>query len=360
MGKRTNTAVWMDKHQRWQIKVQKDGIRKTFYSSKPGRTGQREANAKADAWLDEGVVNSNIKVKDVFALYLEDLKLRTSKGNWRPLDQRANKWILPVIGSLKLSALTDQKLQDVINRAFSEGELSKKSLCNLRADMTSLLKFCRKSKLTAYVPEDIIIPARATKTNKAILQPEELRILLTESLTTTKAGRCVEEPYINGYRLQVLTGLRPGELLGLRKSDRKGNVIHVQRSINIDGEVTSGKNENARRDVILGEEAQKVWDDQASRVSADELFPGISSQNYWAHLRMYCDRWGLTRVSPYGLRHTFVSIAKTLPEGLVKDLVGHSKQMDTFGVYGHALNNDNGRIQVAIDSRFLELLADVK
>lgn len=30
MGKRVNTAVWLEKQQRWQIKVQKDGVRKTF------------------------------------------------------------------------------------------------------------------------------------------------------------------------------------------------------------------------------------------------------------------------------------------------------------------------------------------
>lgn len=36
--KRTNTAVWMEKQKRWQIKVQKDGERRTFYSFKPGRT----------------------------------------------------------------------------------------------------------------------------------------------------------------------------------------------------------------------------------------------------------------------------------------------------------------------------------
>lgn len=27
MGKRVNTAVWLEKQQRWQIKVQKDGVR---------------------------------------------------------------------------------------------------------------------------------------------------------------------------------------------------------------------------------------------------------------------------------------------------------------------------------------------
>ncbi len=54
MGLRTNTAAWLPNQQRWQIKVQKDGVRKTFTSSKPGRTGQREANAKADALAGRG------------------------------------------------------------------------------------------------------------------------------------------------------------------------------------------------------------------------------------------------------------------------------------------------------------------
>lgn len=46
MSKRTNTAQWQEKFQRWRIAVQKDGVRKFFYSSTPGRNGQREANRK--------------------------------------------------------------------------------------------------------------------------------------------------------------------------------------------------------------------------------------------------------------------------------------------------------------------------
>mgnify|MGYP000375794216 FL=1 len=44
--KRTNTAQWYDKQKHWQIKVQKNGVRKSFYSSTPGRAGQREANGR--------------------------------------------------------------------------------------------------------------------------------------------------------------------------------------------------------------------------------------------------------------------------------------------------------------------------
>ena len=64
MGKRTNTARWTGKM--WRIDVQHDGTRKSFYSSRPGRTGQREANAKADAWLDDGI---NPRGERVAALY---------------------------------------------------------------------------------------------------------------------------------------------------------------------------------------------------------------------------------------------------------------------------------------------------
>ena len=49
MARRTNTAVWNTTLKQWKIGVQKDGVRKFFYSGTPGRTGQREANAKADA-----------------------------------------------------------------------------------------------------------------------------------------------------------------------------------------------------------------------------------------------------------------------------------------------------------------------
>lgn len=40
--KRTNTAKWSDKHRRWQINVQMDGKRRSFYSSTPGRTASRK------------------------------------------------------------------------------------------------------------------------------------------------------------------------------------------------------------------------------------------------------------------------------------------------------------------------------
>ena len=58
---------------------------------------------------------------------------------------------------------------------------------------------------------------------------------------------------------------------------------------------------------------------------------------YYNRWKTYCKTHGLTPISLYELRHTFVSVIKTLPAGTVKPLVGHSQDMDTFGVCAHAL-----------------------
>ena len=346
MGKRTNTAKWMENQHRWQINVQKDGIRRSFTSSKPGRTGQREANAKADAWLDDGIMSMSKRVRDVWPKFIDDLKSRTSIGNWRPINGIGDNWVIPNIGNIKIQSLNDQHLQSVINKANQENK-SKKTISNIRAAMVSFVKFCRKSKLCTYVPEDIIIPTSAPKKEKNILQPEELKVLL-------QAAKMDEEAA--AYALQVLTGLRPGELLALKKSDRHGDVLHIQRSINEYNEITSGKNDNAKRSVYLVSAAKNAWDLISSNVDGDDLFPGVSQQTYRYHLKRFCiDHQFSHFVTPYGLRHTFVSLAKTLPAGLVKEQVGHSSNMDTFGVYGHFVSTDNDHLGIALESLFSEI-----
>jgi len=89
MGKRTNTARWTGKM--WRIDVQQDGKRKSFYSSRPGRTGQREANAKADAWLDDGIAARAPRVADAGNLWLHEVEVTTCTTNYRPTESRWRK-----------------------------------------------------------------------------------------------------------------------------------------------------------------------------------------------------------------------------------------------------------------------------
>ena len=139
--KRTNTARWDEAKQYWKINVQRDGVRKSFYSGKPGRTGQREANKKADLWLDEGVENQKIKVDAAYKKYLEKVKSTTSAGNFRPVESRYINHIKPIIGMRTVSALDDADLQQIIDTAFTKHKLSKKTLNSLRGDLKAFLKF---------------------------------------------------------------------------------------------------------------------------------------------------------------------------------------------------------------------------
>lgn len=258
----------------------------------------------------------------------------------------------------KISSLTDQHLQDIINSAYAKG-LSKKSLCNLRATLVAFIKYCRKCKVTTYHPEDIIIPKGATSVRKQILQPEHLITLFTVD-TTVRANERVYDEYINAYRFQVLTGLRPGELLGLMWKDIKGNTVRIARSINVYGEITRGKNENAVRSFALTELSQKVLDEQSERSTDSHIFGNCKESAYRDSWKRYCEANAIPYVTPYELRHTFVSIAKSLPEGHLKSLVGHSKSMDTYGIYSHAINGEQQETAIMLNELFCILLQEKK
>ena len=60
--------------------------------------------------------------------------------------------------------------------------------------------------------------------------------------------------------------------------------------------------------------------------------------------------------SIHELRHTMISIVKSdIPETLLKQVVGHSKAMDT-GIYQHAVDGDAERASTLIDSVFNRIL----
>lgn len=359
MGKRVGTAKWMEKQNRWQIKVQKDGERRTFTSSKPGRTGQREANAKADAWLDDGIENANKRVSALLDEFIADLKARTSRSNWHGEEGRVKKWIKPQIGKFKMSQLTDQKLQNVINNAYQTANLSKKSLKNLRATLFAFCKYCRKNKISSFTPEDVVLPSNAISKEKRIIQPEDLKTFFTVDTTIFK-GKRIFEPYIYAFRFQIVTGLRPGEIIGLNRSgDIIGDIVSIKRAVNIYGEETAGKNQNSRRSFLLFPLAKTILNQQLEYDSSEgSLFKITSEQNYRQHLKRYCESNNIPYITPYELRHTFVSIAKNLPESSLKQLVGHSAAMDTYGVYAHQIAGEEKQTAENLESIFSDLLAE--
>lgn len=365
MGKRTNTAVWLEKYNRWQINVQKDGKRRSFTSSKPGRTGQREANAKADAWLDDNIDSTGSRVDELLNEYLEGVKATTSASNYRKEAYHVDSFIRPAIGYRKISSITERDLQEIIDKAYRKKdkktgetvERSKKTLTNIRATINAFLKMCRAKKITTLFPENLTIPKGARYKGTRILQPNDLTTLFSVD-TVTLYGKEVFDDYINAYRFCVLTGLRPGEARALRWEDITGNLVQIRGSINLYNEETRGKNDNAIRGFVMSEWAERVIEAQRGISQGPFVFNIQSLSTFRHRWQKYCESNGIQPVSLYALRHTFVSIVKTLPEGEVKSVVGHSKSMDTFGTYGHEIAGEGITTARDINALFVGLIGD--
>ena len=103
--------------------------------------------------------------------------------------------------------------------------------------------------------------------------------------------------------------------------------------------------------------ARRVLDTQREETgNTGSVFQITSEPHYYRRWKVYCAANGLTPCSLYELRHTFVSVVKTLPAGEVKGLVGHSEDMDTFGVYAHTLAGDAENTARAVNGVFLRVL----
>ena len=317
MKKRVNTAFW----------VEKNGTRKRFYSSTPGRTGQREANAKADAWLDDSIRDGRKKVATLYAEWVEELKLTCGTSYVEQCKKYGDYYILPVCGDIRIDELTEGDLQKAINMSFkkrclkkerqrrsSDKPLSRKTLMTIRSTEISFLKWCRRNRYSTMFPE-LSIPKNARMGKKKILQPTALKVLFDVD-TRLYYGKLVFDEYIYAYRFAVATGVRPGEAYEAQVALLKASDI----PLNYTTPLFQIPNQRA---------LFKRW----KKYQKDN---GIEPQ-----------------VTLYEMRHTFVSVESgVLTDSQLKMLVGHSKNMDTAGVYRHELDGQREDLAAATTAAF--------
>lgn len=375
---KTVEPTWNESQQRWVASAQANGRRKWFYSAKSGRSGRMEAKRKAERWLLELSEETNKSVTVVWTEFIKDLKERKGCGSSTvdQLTKFGRNYILPVCGEKPLCDLTEDDLQRVLDLSFvhggmaadstrqSKGNLSKKTLQGIRSAITQFVKWCRKRRYTSLVLEGLEIPHGAKAQQKRILQPDEVQKLFRCD-TRLYRGRPVFDDMVYSYRFAVVTGLRPGELMGLRIGDVSRLLVNVQGAVNYDDERTLGKNENAQRTFGLNEYAAELVRLQVNLLKTtgqptDEealLFPAYNQKSRYNRWKCYAESNGITAVSCYELRHTFVSIVHNLPDGDLRQLVGHSKSMDTLGTYAHKVKGSDARIASEVTGIFDAILA---
>lgn len=354
MRDRRNEAAWSDARGRWEIKVQRNGQRRAFYAAAPGKRGKLEAERKADAWIGGGLLADNVRFADLAAAWLATVSTANGTATKRTAKSLLDNWLLPRWGCRRVDTLTNADYDAAIAAAAAAGKA--KSTCGkLRELIGRIARYARRARVDMEQPYDVAIPPDATPpTERRILQPDDLRVLLTAP------DGC---HYLHAFRLCVVLGLRRGELLGLQWRDLDGDRLTVRRSINNNREITHGKTANARRCILLPEIAQRILADQRAMLRGKAIvspwvFPatnGGAACPYAVFLswQAYQRRHGLPEITMHELRHTMISHAKDgLPLTALKAVVGHSAAMDTVGVYGHAVDGDDAATAAAIDGIF--------
>lgn len=353
MPTRMNEAKWLEKYKRWQLNEQVNGVRKTFTSTTPGRAGKAVVNRKADEWVASQLVDSAAPVSAVWERWSKTL---TSADAIKKADTFWRNYVSTICEKKRMNDITEGTIQEIIDYAALKG-LAWKSISNIRATVSAFIKWARKNKYTNVSMDDISIPKTAKKSKKKILQPDDL----------VKMWNAPDALYSNLYKFDVLIGFRPGEVLGLQWTDIVGDRLHIQRSVNDDGEITGGKNENADRWIWLGEYELQIIEDQREALKHRHVIsPWIFPQPNGQHATQRAVRRGWKRfaaaagislgVTPYGLRHTFVSINNEMPEGLKQRRVGHAKNMDTEGVYGQSVEGEQKQAAEFVKERFDSIL----
>ncbi|MDE6456803.1 MAG: tyrosine-type recombinase/integrase, partial [Dysosmobacter sp.] len=193
-------------------------------------------------------------------------KLQVRASSYKTYQGFIRNHIKPALGDLPLEKLTAMDLQRLYKHLLESGRVecteSRNKSKGLSVKTVRNIKQMISSALNCAV-EQRLIPANPTKgCVLPKLERKEMKILPPESL-----GTFFEEARRSGvfelYYIDLATGLRRGELLGLKWTDidlSKG-IIHVRRQVlRQNGKVVEAplKTKNSYRNIAIGVDAIEV------------------------------------------------------------------------------------------------------
>lgn len=258
--------------------------------------------------------------------------------------------ITPNIGKIPLEKLSTMDLQKLYRRLMSNGRverieaehqpkgLSAKTVRNINQVISSAMDFAVAQKIITENPcKNVSLPKLEHKEMQTI-PAEQLQAFLAEA----KATGVYEMYYI-----ELATGLRRGELLGLKWSDIdwENGVITVRRQVaRVDGQIVEAplKTKNSYRAVSISPQAVEVLKTQKAKTNDEYVFPSpnggpISPDSVNNMLKRVLERAGIPKVRFHDLRHTFATIA--LQNGVdiktVSGMLGHFSAGFTLDTYAH-------------------------
>lgn len=270
----------------------------------------------------------------------------------------------PALGNLQLRDLTPRLLQQYYNYKAEEEGLSPKTIININLFLHKALSYAVTEGYIPSNPAASINLSRGTKPQIEILTRDEQAQLIRASY---------QHRYGVFVRLVLFTGLRLGELLGLRWEDidMQSNLLHVRRTLNrlnkikpSPGEPTTEiviqppKSQNSIRSIPLLPAVIQDLMNWKSIQRNDQVMMGeqyrdsgmivTNPSGGFIEPRTFKDQYdqilalaGLRHFTFHALRHTFAS--RAMEQGMdaktVSVLLGHASVSFTMDTYAHVLTD---------------------
>jgi len=258
--------------------------------------------------------------------------------------------IKPNIGEIPIEKLTSLTLQKFYKKLLTEGRvpriesekqpkgLSAKTVRNINQVISSAMDMAVKHKLILSNPTGGCELPKVEHREMHTIHAEQLGAFLREAK---------ESGVYELYYLDLATGLRRGELLGLKWEDvdLAHGVIHVKRQVaRIDGKVKEVplKTKNSYRNISISKDAVTMLKEMEKHRVCEYVFPSpnggpISPDSVRHMLHRVLKRAGLPSIRFHDLRHTFATLA--LQNGVdiktVSGMLGHFSAGFTLDTYAH-------------------------
>jgi integrase len=350
---------------RYTVETAIGAKRKTLYGKTRGEVSEKLTKAMADR--DDGLVfdADNLKVGEYLERWLVDSVLDTVRPTtYERYEQIVRIHVRPALGSVKLKNLTPVHVRGLYREKLEAG-LSARTVQYIHVTLHKALK---------QAVQDGLIPRNATEAVKAPqVRREEMRPLSGDQvkvLLEVARGDRLEALYV----LAIHTGLRQGELLGLKWEDvdLESGTLRVRRTLVTakGGPVlTAPKTKGSRRSVKLTQgavealrshlkhqlqeidRAGSLWRENGLMFASESGEPldrrYLTSCRYKALLK----RAELPMIRFHDLRHTCATLllSKNVNPKIVSEMLGHASIAITLDTYSHVLPNMRDQAAAAME-----------
>lgn len=327
-----------------------------------GKT-QAEALAKV-AEVKQRLANGTYTdTKLTVASYLErwlDEKARTLKpSTLEQYETCISRCIVPRVGSIKLDKLTPMQVQTLVNEIQDASGAARAAKC--RTVLFSAYKQAIRWQLVARNPVEATDPVKEPHREMVLWEPEQAARFLDVAR---------EHRLYAFFYLSIATGLRRGELLGLRWVDIEGSLLHVKQTLVKVGSkliISTPKTRKGFRTVALSPDVLEVLLlhhqlQEAERtvlgeewahpelVFASEVGTPLNPDNLKRVRDHLMNKAGVPLVRLHDLRHLHASVAihSGMDAKVLADRLGHSRASFTLDHYTHLFESQRAQSAVSL------------